>query len=122
TTATDHTVVAQSTEPAPVSPEEGEAGAAVSGAQSGTDVDPSTRHEPRYRVAWLVSCLAFFLLGAGWAVALPADGTYDESQHLVRAYGVASGQVYSPPAKAARGGGAYFEVPRSLLPDNVSCP
>jgi hypothetical protein len=49
------------------------------------------------------------------------DGTYDESQHIIRAYGAASGQFYSSPAQAARGGGAWYQVPRSLLPDNVHC-
>ncbi|MGH3737516.1 MAG: DUF2142 domain-containing protein [Micromonosporaceae bacterium] len=76
----------------------------------------------RLRTGFLVACLAFWLIGAGWAFALPVDGTYDESQHLIRAYGAASGQLYSPPAKAARGGGAWYDVPRSLLPDNVNCP
>ncbi|MGH3714346.1 MAG: DUF2142 domain-containing protein [Micromonosporaceae bacterium] len=76
----------------------------------------------RWRTGWWVSCLAFFLIGAGWAFALPVDGTYDESEHLIRAYGAASGQLYAPPAKAARGGGAFYDVPRSLLPDNVHCP
>jgi hypothetical protein len=73
-------------------------------------------------VGWWLSCLAFFLIGAGWAFALPVDGTYDESQHIIRAYGAASGQIYSPPAEAARGGGAWYLVPRSLLPGTVHCP
>ena len=76
----------------------------------------------RLRIGWCVLCLAFFLISAGWALALPVDGTYDEAQHLIRAYGAASGQLYSPPAAAARGGGAWYDVPRSLLPDNVNCP
>lgn len=73
------------------------------------------------RWVWLVAVAAFFLMGAGWAIALPINGTYDESQHLVRAYGAASGQLYSAPAAAVRGGGAWFDVPRSLLPGNLDC-
>jgi hypothetical protein len=73
------------------------------------------------RWVWLVAVAAFFLMGAGWALALPINGTYDESQHLVRAYGAASGQLYSTPTSAIRGGGAWFDVPRSLLPGNIDC-
>jgi len=104
--------VAQAVETAPASPEhDGAAGAAAS-------EEPEPR---RLLTGWLIACAAFFLIGAGWALALPVDGTYDESEHLLRAYGAASGQLYTPPAKAARGGGAYVDAPRSLLPDNVHC-
>jgi hypothetical protein len=75
----------------------------------------------RSRWVLLVAVASFFLMGAGWALALPINGTYDESQHLVRAYGAASGQLYAEPAKAVRGGGAWFDVPRSLLPGNIDC-
>ncbi|SHN35379.1 DUF2142 domain-containing protein [Cryptosporangium aurantiacum] len=75
----------------------------------------------RGRWVLLVAVVSFFLMGAGWAAALPVNGTYDESQHLVRAYAVASGQVYATPTDAIRGGGAWFDVPRSLLPDDIDC-
>ena len=52
------------------------------------------------RRVWLVSFLAFFLLGAGWALAMPYDGPPDELQHATRAYAVASGQIYAGPANA----------------------
>ncbi len=76
---------------------------------------------PRRRpgVVWAVATAAFFLMGAGWALALPANGTYDESQHVIRAYAAASGQLYGHPD--AHLGGASFDVPRSLLPDNANC-
>ena len=75
----------------------------------------------RGRWVLLVAVVSFFLMGAGWATALPVNGTYDESQHLVRAYAVVSGQVYATPTAAIRGGGAWFDVPRSLLPGNIDC-
>ncbi|MFG1928020.1 DUF2142 domain-containing protein [Cryptosporangium sp. NPDC048952] len=75
----------------------------------------------RGRWVLVVAVVSFFLMGAGWAAALPVNGTYDESQHLVRAYGVASGQVYAKPTDAIRGGGAWFDVPRSLLPGDIDC-
>jgi hypothetical protein len=60
-----------------------------------------------------VALVAFFCIGAGWALALPVNGTYDEREHIIRAYGVASGQVY-----ATKG---TQDVPASLLPGNVEC-
>lgn len=106
--------MAQDVDTAAPSPSSGEGAVASPGPQAVSD--------RRLRGAWWLACLAFFLIGAGWAFALPVDGTYDESQHIIRAYGAASGQIYAPPAKAARGGGAWYDVPRSLLPDNVYCP
>ncbi|MFG1928019.1 DUF2142 domain-containing protein [Cryptosporangium sp. NPDC048952] len=75
----------------------------------------------RSRAVFLLAFTAFFLVSAGWALALPANGTNDEDEHIVRAYGAASGQLYSAPAAAARGGGAWYDVPRSLLPVNADC-
>lgn len=73
------------------------------------------------RFGGLLAFVAFFLISAGWAFALPPNGTNDEDQHVRRAYAVASGQVYSPPADAVRGGGAWFDLPRTLLPRNPNC-
>ncbi|GAA3385610.1 DUF2142 domain-containing protein [Cryptosporangium minutisporangium] len=75
----------------------------------------------RARAVFLLAFAAFFLVSAGWALALPTNGTNDEDEHIVRAYGAASGQLYSAPAAAARGGGAWYSVPRSLLPVNADC-
>jgi len=65
------------------------------------------------RRAFLLALVAFFAIGAGWALAMPVNGTYDESEHIVRAYGVASGQIY------AHRGGQW--VPDSLLPGDAQC-
>ena len=75
----------------------------------------------RTRAVFLFAFAAFFLISAGWALALPANGTNDEDEHIIRAYGAASGQLHEAPVAAARGGGAWFSVPRSLLPVNVDC-
>ncbi|SHN35385.1 DUF2142 domain-containing protein [Cryptosporangium aurantiacum] len=75
----------------------------------------------RSRAVFLLAFAAFFLVSAGWALALPTNGTNDEDEHIIRAYGAASGQLYSAPAAAARGGGAWYSVPRSLLPVNADC-
>lgn len=50
---------------------------------------------PRFRGRrlWFVSFAAFFLLGAGWAIATPYDGSPDEVDHVVRAAGIARGQI-----------------------------
>ena len=75
------------------------------------------------RRAFLLAFAAFFLLGTAWALALPVNGTYDEKQHLVRAYAVWTGQ-WLPHDRALDAGGAEtsaFTGPRSLLPENADC-
>jgi hypothetical protein len=75
------------------------------------------------RRVFLLAFAAFFLMSAAWAVALPVNGTYDERHHLVRAYAVAEGELF--PAGRVSDPTGYgvegFDVPRSLLPDNVDC-
>ncbi|MGH3715257.1 MAG: DUF2142 domain-containing protein [Micromonosporaceae bacterium] len=65
------------------------------------------------RRIWIISLVGYLLLTAGWALALPTNGTYDEEDHAIRAYAVASGQVYAD--------GDTVRVPRSLLPDGIDC-
>ncbi|WP_426508841.1 DUF2142 domain-containing protein [Dactylosporangium sp. McL0621] len=75
------------------------------------------------RRAFLLAFAAFFLLGAAWALALPVNGTYDEKQHLVRAYAVWTGQ-WLPHERTADASGietSAFTGPRSLLPENADC-
>ncbi len=75
-------------------------------------VEPG-RADRRARWVWLTALVAFFLMGAGWALALPANGTYDEKEHIPRAYGVADGQLYAK--------GYTVEAPASLLPHRIDC-
>ncbi len=57
----------------------------------------------------------FFGMCAAWAVAMPVAGTTDEAQHIVRAYGVVSGQIYGEVNETwYMRQGADFIVPRSL--------
>jgi hypothetical protein len=75
------------------------------------------------RRVFLFAFAGFFLLAAAWAVALPVNGTYDEKQHLVRAYAVWTGQ-FIPHARAVDATGHPTDAitgPRSLLPDGVDC-
>jgi hypothetical protein len=75
------------------------------------------------RRTFLLAFAAFFLIGTAWALALPVNGTYDEKQHLVRAYAVWTGQ-WLPHARAIDARGietSAFEGPRSLLPENADC-
>jgi predicted membrane protein DUF2142 len=78
--------------------------------------DPA-RARPR-RAPWLLAFIAFFLAAGAWSVAAPYDGTPDEEDHVLRAAGVAAGQVAPPPVNAVRGGGAFQTVPRSLVRPN----
>jgi len=89
---------------------------AVSSASPAPVPEPGRR---RLSLVWLLATAAFFLMSAGWALGLPLNGTYDESQQAIRAYAAASGQLYSAPDTVL--GGALFRVPESLMPDNVNC-
>lgn len=73
------------------------------------------RGDRRYRRSWLAALLGFFLVGAGWALAAPYDGAPDERDHIVRAYGVITGQVVLRAENASLGGGGYVDAPRSLV-------
>ncbi|MDG6110067.1 DUF2142 domain-containing protein [Dactylosporangium aurantiacum] len=75
------------------------------------------------RRAFLIALVGFFLLGAAWALALPVNGTYDEKQHLVRAWAVWTGQ-WLPHERTVDASGIdtnAFTGPRSLLPTDADC-
>src|SRR6185437_4747424 len=63
--------------------------------------------------------VGFFLLGSAWALALPVNGSYDEKQHLVRAYAVWTGQFI--PSRHLADGTDAVDGPHSLLPANPDC-
>ncbi|PWR09608.1 hypothetical protein DKT68_11755 [Micromonospora acroterricola] len=50
-------------------------------------------------------------------MAAPYDGTPDEREHIVRAAGVAAGQIAPPPDAAKKGTGAFQTVPGGLVRD-----
>jgi hypothetical protein len=63
--------------------------------------------------------LGFFLVFGAWAVAAPYDAPPDEVQHVIRAYGVLSGQIAPAPTSVKwgvnnNGAGAYQRVPEGL--------
>jgi Predicted membrane protein (DUF2142) len=71
----------------------------------------------------LLTAAAFLLLSGAWALALPVNGTYDENQHIVRAYAVVTGRLL-PTGNAVDSVGLpaeAFAAPRSLLPENAAC-
>ncbi|GGM43080.1 DUF2142 domain-containing protein [Dactylosporangium sucinum] len=80
---------------------------------------------PRWWRWWWPYLSAFFLIAAGWALGLPANGTYDEKDHIARAYAVATGQLTSHRTVVDRRDDRKpaFLVPASLLPSNsnVDC-
>lgn len=61
--------------------------------------------------AWLVAFLGFFLLGAAWSFAAPYDGPPDELEHVVRAYGLMSGQLSDK----------MIVAPQGLIAKNAGC-
>jgi hypothetical protein len=75
------------------------------------------------RRVFLLAFAAFFLVSAAWSLALPTDGTYDERQHIVRAYAVAEGKLLpdGPASDGTTFGSEGFDVAASLLPDDVAC-
>ncbi len=78
----------------------------------------------RLRRWWLLTRVAFSLMGTAWALALPVNGTYDEKQHIVRAYAVAAGHLLPGDGDAAADSLGRrieaFPVPGSLLPTTAS--
>ncbi|WP_018349105.1 DUF2142 domain-containing protein [Longispora albida] len=62
------------------------------------------------RRVWLLAFLGYLLLGSAWAAGVPVNGTYDEIQHIPRAYSVVTGQLVLD--------GYHVEAPASLLPHN----
>ncbi|MGO9669654.1 MAG: DUF2142 domain-containing protein [Streptosporangiaceae bacterium] len=52
---------------------------------------------------WALAFLAFFLVGAAWAMASPYDGAPDEVRHIIRAAGVVQGQIFPTPATSRAG-------------------
>jgi len=72
-----------------------------------------------FRRVFLLAFAGYFLLAGAWALALPVNGTYDEKQHLVRAYAVWTGQFI--PAQHLADGTDAIDGPRSLLPVNPDC-
>jgi hypothetical protein len=74
------------------------------------------------RRAWWLTLTTFFLMSAAWALALPPNGTYDEKDHIVRAYAVATGHIIAHESAVDRRGDTEpaFDVPASLLPTNKS--
>ncbi|MEV4659437.1 DUF2142 domain-containing protein [Micromonospora sp. NPDC049301] len=69
------------------------------------------------RKHWALAFVAFFLLIFAWSMAAPYDGTPDEREHIVRAAGVAAGQIAPPPDAAKKGTGAFQTVPGGLVRD-----
>jgi hypothetical protein len=65
--------------------------------------------------------LGYLLVALGWAAAAPYNGVSDEAAHAIHAYAVVDGQLFSPPAAASHGTGAYQTVPVSLLPEDRTC-
>ncbi len=70
---------------------------------------------------WCTAFVAFFLMGGAWALAAPYDGTPDETAHVIRAAGVAKGQILRKPEDAAGGTGAVQRVGAGLVPHNNTC-
>jgi hypothetical protein len=61
-------------------------------------------------------------MGTAWAIALPANGTYDEKDHIARAYSVVTGQLTPHRTIVNRRGDATlaFLAPASLLPTGAT--
>lgn len=67
------------------------------------------------RLVWAVAFTAFFLLGAAWSLAMPYDGPADEMQHVTRAYGVLSGQIFAGASESK------VYTAKSLVPHGTAC-
>ncbi len=70
------------------------------------------------RLAFWLAFTAFLLIGSAWAVGLPVNGSYDEKDHIIRAYAVATGQLTTARTTLDRRGDPAlgFTAPAALLP------
>ena len=78
----------------------------------------------RLRLSTLLAFAGFFLIGAGWAIALPWDGGPDEQAHITRAVGVVSGDAFAEPVFLggdSRYPGAKQHVPVGLVHHSPPC-
>src|SRR5215472_1973919 len=66
---------------------------------------------------WPLAFLVFFLIGAAWALVTPYAGGPDEVRQIIRAAGVAEGQVFAKPVSlpAMAYTGAFQTVPSGLV-------
>jgi hypothetical protein len=78
----------------------------------------NTRRVPHATRHWLLAFVGFLFLGSAWALAAPYDGTPDEMQHILRAAGVARGELAPTPTEADMGTGAFQNVPGGLVREN----
>ncbi|MEV6524184.1 DUF2142 domain-containing protein [Longispora sp. NPDC051575] len=68
----------------------------------------------RPRALWSLAFIAFFLIFGAWSVAAPYDGTPDEMQHVIRASGVAGGQIMPEPVRVKGQSGTIQNVSAGL--------
>jgi len=61
---------------------------------------------------WLLAFIGFWLMFAAWTFATPYNGPPDESQHTIRAAGVARGEIVAPQDIT----GGYQNAPKSIFP------
>lgn len=66
---------------------------------------------------WAMWYLAFFLIGAGWALFTPIDGFPDEAHHTFRAVSVDMGEILPHIGAYDHGTGAITNIPLSLWHD-----
>jgi len=66
---------------------------------------------------WPLAFLVFFLIGAAWALVTPYAGGPDEVRQIIRAAGVAEGQVFAKPVSlpAMAYTGTFQTVPKGLV-------
>jgi hypothetical protein len=66
---------------------------------------------------WPLAFLVFFLIGAAWALVTPYAGGPDEVRQIIRAAGVAEGQVFAKPVSLPEMAytGTFQTVPQGLV-------
>jgi hypothetical protein len=75
------------------------------------------RYPARVRRRWCLWFLAFFLIGAGWALVTPVNQYPDEADHVYRAVSVVRGQLAPHIGAYTHGTGAIANVPIGIWRD-----
>lgn len=74
---------------------------------------------PKTAKQWIISFVAFLMIGGAWAIGAPYEGIPDEQGHIMRAAAVVFGDLFPDLTDEAGGTGAVSQAPAGVI--KTSC-